>query len=61
MPATSKRARERERAAAELRAADPVIAELIDRYGVQGLSDRRHAHPGDHYGALVRVIVGQQV
>jgi DNA-3-methyladenine glycosylase II len=45
-----------------LRAADPVIHELIDEIGPDGLGDpRRGLAPGDYYGALVRSIVGQQL
>ena len=44
-----------------LRAADPVLRELIDEIGVDGLGDPRAGRPDDHYGALVRSIVGQQL
>jgi DNA-3-methyladenine glycosylase II len=44
-----------------LRAADPVLARLIDELGADGLGDRRAPRPEDHYGALVRSIVGQQL
>ena len=44
-----------------LRAADPVLRELIDEIGVETLSERRAAPSRDHYGALVRTIVGQQL
>jgi DNA-3-methyladenine glycosylase II len=44
-----------------LRAADPVLAELIEQYGPQRLDDGRDASPHDHYGTLVRAIVGQQL
>ncbi len=50
-----------EQAAATLHAADPVLAELIDRYGIDGLGERRRSRPRDHYGVLVRAIIGQQV
>ncbi len=46
---------------AELHAADPVLAGVIDTVGVDGLGDRRRHRPRDHYGALVRSIVGQQL
>jgi DNA-3-methyladenine glycosylase II len=44
-----------------LKAADPVLAELIEANGP--LPDARDGRPGrdDHYGALVRSIVGQQL
>lgn len=44
-----------------LAAADPVLARLIDAIGRAGLPDRRTERPDDHYGALVRTIIGQQV
>jgi DNA-3-methyladenine glycosylase II len=49
------------KAIAHLRAADPVLAELIEQYGPQRLDDGRDASPHDHYGTLVRAIVGQQL
>jgi DNA-3-methyladenine glycosylase II len=45
----------------KLRAADPVLRALIDQIGADGLGDRRAGRPKDHYGALVRSIVGQQL
>ena len=48
-------------AIAYLRAADPVLRGLIDRVGIDSLGDRRRGRPRDHYGALVRTIVGQQL
>ena len=44
-----------------LRAADPVLRDLIDEIGVETLGERRIARSRDHYGALVRTIVGQQL
>jgi DNA-3-methyladenine glycosylase II len=44
-----------------LRAADPVLRSIIDEIGVDSLGDRRMGRPRDHYGALVRTIVGQQL
>ncbi len=41
-----------------LRAADPVLARLLDRVGEP---DRERAPRPDHYAALVRSIVGQQL
>ncbi len=46
---------------AALRAADPVLRALIDEIGPDGLGDPRAGRPPDHYGALVRSIVGQQL
>jgi DNA-3-methyladenine glycosylase II len=48
-------------AIAHLRVADPVLRGLIDEIGVDSLGDRRMGRPRDHYGALVRTIVGQQL
>lgn len=48
-------------ALAHLRAADPVLAAIIDRYGADGLHERREGDQREHYGALVRAIVGQQL
>jgi DNA-3-methyladenine glycosylase II len=45
----------------QLRAADPVLRGLIDTFGVDGLEPARARRPRDHYGALVRAIVGQQL
>jgi DNA-3-methyladenine glycosylase II len=45
-----------------LRAADPVMRELIDSIDVDGaVQFRRSGRPADHYGALLRSIVGQQL
>ena len=44
-----------------LRAADPVLRELIDALPLEKVTDRRRGRPNDHYGALVRSIVGQQL
>ncbi len=60
MPATAKPSTI-EQAAAQLRSADPVLGVLIDRLGVAALGDPRRGRPRDHYGALVRSIVGQQL
>jgi DNA-3-methyladenine glycosylase II len=49
-------------ALAHLRAADPVLARLLDEHGPPELRrDPSRPAPGDHYGALVRSIVGQQL
>jgi DNA-3-methyladenine glycosylase II len=45
---------------AHLRAADPVIAELVDAYGPLELVPA-HRRGREHYAALVRSIVGQQL
>ncbi len=49
------------KAVAHLRAADPVLAELIDAAGALGNARDGRPHREDHYGALVRAIVGQQL
>ena len=51
----------RPRGLAHLRRSDPVLAALIDSVG--SLGDLRAGRPDreDHYGALVRAIVGQQL
>jgi DNA-3-methyladenine glycosylase II len=49
-----------DQALAYLRAADPVLGAIIDRYP-EGLGERREGGQTEHYGALVRSIVGQQL
>jgi len=44
-----------------LRAADPVLRALIDELGPDRRDPRRGVAPDDHYGALIRSIVGQQL
>jgi DNA-3-methyladenine glycosylase II len=47
---------------AHLRAADPVLARLLAAHGEPSLArDPSRPPPGDHYAALVRSIVGQQL
>ena len=63
MPASRKRG---SRAGTEdpvehLRAADPVMRALIDELGPEDFAGPRARRPDDHYGALVRSIVGQQL
>jgi DNA-3-methyladenine glycosylase II len=49
-------------ALAHVRAADPVLARLLDEHGPPAIArDPSRPAPGDHYGALVRSIVGQQL
>ncbi len=38
-----------------------MLGAIIERIGINGLGDRRRGRPRDHYGALVRTIVGQQL
>jgi DNA-3-methyladenine glycosylase II len=46
-----------------LRRSDPVMGRLADELGEAGIAARLGAdeRPSDHYGALIRAIVGQQV
>jgi DNA-3-methyladenine glycosylase II len=44
-----------------LRKADPVLSRVIDQVGPDGLGDPRGRVASDHYGALLRSIVGQQL
>jgi len=48
-------------AGAHLRASDPALRELIDSIDELGARGRRAVEAGDHYGALVRSIIGQQL
>ncbi len=61
MPASRKKPAGIADAVAHLRRADPVLRHVIDLVGVDGLQDARAGRPHDHYGALVRSIVGQQL
>lgn len=49
------------KAIAHLRAADPVMAKLIDAVGPLGDLREGRTAAGENYGALVRAIVGQQL
>ena len=62
MPASRRRTVATAKALEHLRASDPTLRALIDEIGADGLGDpRRGLNPEDHYGALVRSIVGQQL
>jgi DNA-3-methyladenine glycosylase II len=61
LPAGGKQRAAFDAAIADLRAADPVMRAVIDEVGTDGLDDARAGRPEDHYGALVRSIVGQQL
>jgi DNA-3-methyladenine glycosylase II len=62
LPASRRKRLDSPKAVEHLREADPVLRELIDELGPGGLGDiRRGRPPTDHYGALVRSIVGQQL
>jgi DNA-3-methyladenine glycosylase II len=54
---------DRSAAIAHLRASDPVLAGVIDAVDADlgERAGRRGIDPDDHYGALVRAIVGQQL
>jgi DNA-3-methyladenine glycosylase II len=49
------------KAVAALRAADPVMARLVEEHARVVRRDLRRERPGDAYGALLRSIVGQQL
>ena len=49
------------KAVSALRAADEVMARLIDEHGALVREDLKNERPGDAYGALLRSIVGQQL
>jgi DNA-3-methyladenine glycosylase II len=49
------------KAVAALRAADPVMARLVDEHARVVRRDLKRERPGDAYGALLRSIVGQQL
>jgi DNA-3-methyladenine glycosylase II len=59
LPASRKA--ERAEAVAALRASDPVLRAVIDEVGPENLGDPGGRRSPDHYGALVRSIVGQQL
>jgi DNA-3-methyladenine glycosylase II len=48
-------------AVAALRAADPVLRDVIDSIGTDGLEDFRTGLPSDSYATLIRAIAGQQL
>jgi DNA-3-methyladenine glycosylase II len=50
-----------DQATEHLRAADPVLRDLIDRIGPLDREARLRGRPDDAYGALLRAIVGQQL
>jgi DNA-3-methyladenine glycosylase II len=60
-PQPRRRSSSPRKAVAHLRGSDPVLAGVIDAVGP--LPDAREGRPDpeDHYGALVRTIVGQQL
>jgi DNA-3-methyladenine glycosylase II len=54
-------ARSQKAAVAELSAADPVMAGLIEQCGVIPSPPRKKADPEEHYGALLHAVVNQQL
>jgi DNA-3-methyladenine glycosylase II len=44
-----------------LRKTDPVLGAIVDALGPDDPANARDGRPDDHYGALVRAIVGQQL
>src|ERR1700684_3535913 len=54
-------ARSQKAAVAELSAADPVMAGLIEQCGVIPSPPRKKAAPEEHYGALLHAVVNQQL
>ena len=65
-PATRKaparrKATSQKAAVEELRAADPIMAGLIDACGVLSSPPRKRADPEEHYGALLHAVVNQQL
>ena len=46
---------------AHLRAADPTLRQIIDSVDPARMVDSGDGRPDDHYGSLVRAIVGQQL
>ncbi|HTT27587.1 MAG TPA: DNA-3-methyladenine glycosylase [Solirubrobacteraceae bacterium] len=63
MPATPEKtvSRGEAKAIAALREADPVLRDVIDGIGANGLEDFRHYLPSDSYATLIRAIAGQQL
>jgi len=64
-PSSNKGARTYDRgpmdAEAHLRTADPVLGAIVEELGPDDPANARGGRPDDHYGALVRAIVGQQL
>ncbi|HEY2631375.1 MAG TPA: DNA-3-methyladenine glycosylase [Solirubrobacteraceae bacterium] len=54
-------ARSQKAAVQELRAADPIMAGLIEECGVLPSPPRKRADPQEHYGALLHAVVNQQL
>jgi DNA-3-methyladenine glycosylase II len=59
-PATRKATSQRA-AVEQLRAADPILAGLIEECGVLSSPPRKRADPDDHYGALLHSVINQQL
>jgi DNA-3-methyladenine glycosylase II len=54
-------ARSQKAAVEQLRAADPIMAGLIEECGVLPSPPRKRADPEEHYGALLHAVVNQQL
>jgi DNA-3-methyladenine glycosylase II len=54
-------ARSQKAAVEHLRAADPIMAGLIEECGVLPSPPRKRADPEEHYGALLHAVVNQQL
>jgi DNA-3-methyladenine glycosylase II len=60
--APAKRKATSQKAAVEqLRAADPILAGLIEECGLLSSPPRKRADPDDHYGALLHSVINQQL
>jgi DNA-3-methyladenine glycosylase II len=58
---SKRKATSQKAAVEELRAADPIMAGLIDMCGVISSPPRKKADPQEHYGALLHAVVNQQL
>jgi DNA-3-methyladenine glycosylase II len=60
-PPAKRKATSQKAAVEELRAADPIMAGLIDMCGAISSPPRKRADPQEHYGALLHAVVNQQL
>jgi DNA-3-methyladenine glycosylase II len=58
---TKRKATSQKAAVEELRAADPIMAGLIEQCGALSCPPRTRAAPEEHYGALLHAVVNQQL
>jgi DNA-3-methyladenine glycosylase II len=61
MPASRRAGASATKALKHLKSADPVLAEIIAAVDPKGIGEAGAGRPEDHYGALLRAIVGQQL